>query len=180
MDTNKTIKPKAPFLSICVHLLPALFFWPVVPASAADSLIKEAERQRAPDFALPDSDGATVHIEDYQGKVVLLNFWATWCVPCKEEIPWFIEFERTYQDQGFAVIGISLDEKGFDVAKPYIQKMGMNYRVLMGDARTAYKYGNVESLPVTFLIDKQRRVAAIHFGLVSKKKIAAEIRKLLE
>jgi cytochrome c biogenesis protein CcmG/thiol:disulfide interchange protein DsbE len=156
-----------------------VLFW-VLPALAGDSLIKEGERQRAPDFALPDSQGATAQMADFEGKVVLVNFWATWCVPCKEEIPWFIEFERTFKDQGFAVIGISLDEKGFDVARPYMQKMGMNYRVLMGDARTAYKYGNVDSLPVTFLIDKQRRVAAIHFGLVSKKKIAAEIRKLLE
>jgi len=178
MNTNKTVRNKALFVSICLWSV-LVFSW-AMPAFGGDSLIKEAERQRAPEFALPDTQGAIAQMTDFEGKVVLVNFWATWCVPCKEEIPWFIEFERTYQDQGFAVIGISLDEKGFDVARPYMQKMGMNYRVLMGDARTAYKYGNVDSLPVTFLIDKQRRVAAIHFGLVSKKKIAAEIRKLLE
>lgn len=180
MDTNSTTKLEALFASIFVHLWPFLVLFLVFPAFAADALIPEAQRQRAPDFALPDSTGAISQISDFEGKVVLLNFWATWCVPCKEEIPWFIEFDRTYKDQGLSVIGISLDEKGFDVARPYMQKMGMSYRVLMGDARTAYKYGKVDSLPVTFLIDKHRRVAAIHFGLVSKKKIAAEIRKLLE
>jgi peroxiredoxin len=177
MNTNKKTKT---FVFIRVHSWLFLVFLFVSPRLAADSLIKEAERQRAPDFALPDADGNTAQIADYQGKVVLVNFWATWCVPCKEEIPWLIEFERTFKEQGFAVIGISLDEKGFDVARPYMQKMGMNYRVAIGDDRTAYKYGNVESLPVTFLIDRQRRVAAIHFGLVSKKKIAEEIRKLLQ
>ena len=146
----------------------------------ADSLLKEAERQRAPEFELQDAAGSTARLSEYKGKVVLINFWATWCVPCKEEIPWFIEFERKYKDQGLAVVGISLDESGWAVARPYMEKMGMNYRVVIGDARTAYKYGKVESLPVTFLVDKQRRVAAIHFGLVSKKKVEEEIRKLLQ
>jgi cytochrome c biogenesis protein CcmG/thiol:disulfide interchange protein DsbE len=129
---------------------------------------------------LEDADGKMVRIADYEGNVVLINFWATWCVPCKEEIPWLIDFERKYKDQGFTVIGISLDESGWEAVKAYVQKMGMNYPVVIGDARTAYKYGNVKALPATFLVDKQRRVAAIHFGLLSRKKTEEEIRKLLE
>jgi thiol-disulfide isomerase/thioredoxin len=146
---------------------------------SADSLVKEPERQRAPTFELRDADGNIARIADYKGKVVLINFWATWCVPCKEEIPWLIEFERKYKDEGFAVIGIDRDETGWPFARPYMQKMGMNYRVVIGDRRTAYKYGAADSLPATYLIDKQGRVAAIHFGLVSRKKVEEEIKKLL-
>jgi thiol-disulfide isomerase/thioredoxin len=145
----------------------------------ADSLVKENERRRAPTFELQDADGDTARISDYKSKVVLINFWATWCVPCKEEIPWFIEFEQKYKDEGFAVIGIDRDETGWSVARPYMQKMGMNYRVVIGDARTAYKYGGVGTLPVSFLVDRRGRVAALHFGLVSRKKVEGEILTLL-
>ena len=128
---------------------------------------------------MQDADGNVARIADYKGRVVLINFWATWCVPYKEEIPWFIEFERKFKDEGFAVIGIGRDASGWEVARPYMRKMRMNYRVVIGDSRTAYKYGGVDSLPATFLIDKQGRVAAIHFGLVSRKKVEEEIQKLL-
>jgi peroxiredoxin len=146
----------------------------------ADSLIKEGERQRAPEFALQDASGNTVRMSDFEGKVVLLNFWATWCIPCKEEIPWFNEYERAYKDQGLVVVGINRDQKGFEIARAYIEKMKMRYLVLAGDAVTTYKYGDVDSLPLTFLIDRQRRVAAVHYGLVSRKKVDEEIRKLLD
>jgi thiol-disulfide isomerase/thioredoxin len=147
---------------------------------AADSMVNPAERQRAPEFELKDSAGQIARMADYEGKVVLINFWASWCVPCKLEVPWLIEFERKYGAQGFAVLGISLDEKGWDAARPYAEKMGINYRVLMGDPVTAFKYGKVEALPATFLVDRDRRVAAIHFGLVNRKRVEQEIRKLLE
>jgi peroxiredoxin len=159
-------------------ILTALAFLP--RSLSAESLIKEAERHRAPDFELADADGKITHLSDYPAKVVLIDFWATWCVPCKAEIPWFNEFEQKYKDQGFAVLGISRDEDGWAKVKPYIERLHMTYRVLMGDAKTAYKYGKVEGLPVAFLVDRERRVAAIHFGLVSKKKVEEEIRKLLE
>jgi peroxiredoxin len=143
------------------------------------ALPPEAERERAPSFELADSTGSLVRISDYRGKVVLINFWATWCLPCKEEIPWFTEFERKYREQGFSVLGISLDKAGWAVINPYAQKMGLDYRVVLGDARTAYKYGEVESLPATFLVDRQGRVASTHLGLVNRKKVEAEIRELL-
>ena len=146
----------------------------------ADSLIKETERQKAPEFALQDGSGNTVRMSDFEGKVVLLNFWATWCIPCKEEIPWFNEYDRLYKDQGLVVVGINRDEKGFEIARAYIEKMKMRYLVLAGDAVTTYKYGNVDTLPLTFLIDRQRRVAAVHYGVVSRKKMDEEIRKLLD
>ena len=159
-------------------VLAALAFFPR-PLSA-DSLIKEVDRKRAPDFELPDADGKITRLSDYQSKVVLVDFWATWCVPCKAEIPWFNEFEQKYKDEGFAVLGISRDEDGWTKIKPFVERMRMRYRILLGDTKTAYKYGDVEGLPVAFLVDRERRVAAIHFGLVSKKKVEEEIRKLLE
>ena len=73
-----------------------------------------------PDFALKDSTGQTVQLSDYHGKVVLLNFWATWCAPCKIEIPWFMEFQREYKDRNFAVLGVSMDEDGWDAVRPYM------------------------------------------------------------
>ena len=157
----------------------ALLLLPVLPL-APESLTREAERQRAPEFELTDPHGDVVRLSDYAGKVVLLDFWATWCIPCKEEIPWFQEFERKYKGRGFAVVGVSMDEDGWTSARPYMARMGISYRVVLGDARTRRKYGSIDSLPVTFLIDRQRRVAAIHFGLVSRKKLEQQIQRLLE
>src|SRR5215469_14049918 len=92
-----------------------------------------AGRTLAPGFSLVESNGSTVRLSDYRGKVVLLNFWATWCGPCRVEIPWFIEFEKGYHDRGFAIIGISMDEQGWPVIMPYIKREGVNYRVVLGN-----------------------------------------------
>src|ERR1700723_1449294 len=82
--------------------------------------LSASNRKAAPDFSLTDANGSPVKLSDYKGKVVLLNFWATWCGPCKIEIPWFMDFEQTYKDKNFAVLGVSLDEDGWDSVKPYI------------------------------------------------------------
>jgi len=170
------------------QVLPALVFagWIAGPGCSQEhtksepAVVKPAQARRpAPDFELKDSDGRTVRLSDYRGKVVLLNFWATWCGPCRIEIPWFIEFERTLKDRGFAVLGVSLDEGGWDVVKPYLKQVGVNYRVLLGDDRVATLYGGVDSLPTTFLIDRQGRIAAVHVGLVSKKAYQQGIEALL-
>ena len=137
-----------------------------------------SERKAAPDFTLKDSNGTSVKLSDYRGKVVLLNFWATWCGPCKIEIPWFVEFEQKFKDQGFAVLGISMDEEGWDIVKPYITDRKVNYRVLMGNDAIAQVYGGVDSLPTTFLIDREGRIAATHIGLVSKSTYQNEILQL--
>lgn len=150
------------------------------PVSAASEAEKRPSAQKAaPDFALKDADGKTVRLSDYKGKVVLLNFWATWCGPCKLEMPWFIEFERKYRNQGFAVVGVSMDEEGWGVIKPFISEMAVNYRILQGDDSTASLYGGVESLPTTFIIDRTGRVAASHVGLRSKSVFEDDIKKLL-
>jgi cytochrome c biogenesis protein CcmG/thiol:disulfide interchange protein DsbE len=141
---------------------------------------EEGKRQAAPDFALKDVDGKTVRLSDYRGKVVLLDFWATWCGPCKMEIPWFMEFERKYKDRGFAVLGVSMDDDGWQAVKPFVQELSMNYRVVLGDDRTGDQYGGIEALPTAFLIDRKGRVAIQHVGLSSRRDFEDGIEKLLE
>ena len=87
---------------------------------AASSVKPDTERHPAPEFALKDADGKTVRLEDYKGKVVLLDFFATWCGPCKIEIPWFMDWERKHKDKGFAVLGVSMDDEGWEVVKPFL------------------------------------------------------------
>jgi len=141
---------------------------------------EESKRQAAPDFALKDVNGTTVHLSDYRGKVVLLDFWATWCGPCKMEIPWFMEFERKYKDRGFAVLGVSMDDDGWPTVKPFIKDIGMNYRVVLGNDQTGDLYGGIEALPTAFLIDRQGRVAIEHVGLSSRREFEDGIENLLE
>ena len=142
----------------------------------------DKERKQAPDFTLKDANGHTVRLSDYRGKVVLLDFWATWCGPCKIEIPWFQEFERQYKDKGFAVIGVAMDEEGWNVVKPFAQHMSINYRVVVGDDAIGdlYANGGIDALPTTFLIDRGGRIASIHVGLSSKSDFEDDIQELLK
>jgi peroxiredoxin len=148
-------------------------------ASSPNGLKPAFKRNDAPDFQLKDVHGGTVRLSDLKGKVVLLNFWATWCPPCKIEIPWFIEFERTYKDKGFAVVGVSLDEDGWEAVRPYLEASKINYRVVVGNDSMAQTYGGVDSLPTTFLIDRDGRIASTHIGLVPKSDYENEITELL-
>jgi peroxiredoxin len=138
----------------------------------------ENQRKPAPDFALKEASGKTVKLTDYRGKVVLLDFWATWCHGCKQEIPWFSEFQRTYGSKGFAVVGVSLDEGGWTVLKPFLAATKPPYQMLLGDDSTAQRYG-IKSMPDTFLIDREGRVAAAYTGLVDKDDVESNIKALL-
>jgi peroxiredoxin len=153
------------------------------PQTAKAASGKSDGRKEAFDFALQDANGATVHLSDYKGKVVLLDFWATWCGPCKVEIPWFMEFEQQYKDRGFAVLGVSMDDGGWGPIKDYIAKQKINYRILLGNDEVGDKYGGVESLPTTFLIDRDGRIAAKHEGIEpanGEDEIRDEIIRLLQ
>lgn len=137
------------------------------------------QRHMAPDFTLADADGNAVKLSDLHGKVVLLNFWATWCGPCSLEIPWFVDFEQQYRARGLEVVGVSMDEDGWKVVKPYIKEHRINYRILMGNDSVGQLYGGVDSLPTTFIIDQGGHVAYTHVGLASKNEYLDELQKLL-
>jgi len=142
---------------------------------------KEAShRKAAPDFALKDANGKVVHLADYKGKVVLLDFWATWCGPCKIEIPWFTDFQRKYKDRGFEVLGVSMDDDGWKSVTPFVQEKKINYRIVMGDDKTGDQFGGLEALPTTFVIDRNGRIASVHIGLTNKKDFSDAIEELLQ
>jgi peroxiredoxin len=154
-------------------------------ATAADQTTVHAalqpakERQAAPEFALQDSSGKTMRLKKYRGTVVLLDFWATWCTGCKKEIPWFAEFQRMYGAQGLAVVGVSMDEGGWNVVKPFLAQNRVPYRMLLGNDATAKLYG-IGNLPDTFLIDREGRVAAAYRAvLVDKDDVETNIKMLL-
>jgi peroxiredoxin len=151
------------------------------PSRPTRPLVRDGnKRKHAPDFALKDADGKLVHLADYRGKVVLLDFWATWCGPCVIEIPWFQEFQRKYKDRGFEVVGVSMDDDGWKAITPFVQRRKINYRVVLGDDKTGDQYGGLEALPTTFVIDRYGRIASVHVGLASKKDFSDAIEKLLE
>jgi thiol-disulfide isomerase/thioredoxin len=114
----------------------------------------------------------------YKGKVVLLDFWATWCGGCKVEIPWYVEFDRKYRDKGLAVIGVSMDEKGMQIVKPFLAQKKIEYPVVIGNEGLARQY-NLTSMPVTLLIDRAGKIALSHTGIVDKDNFESHIRTLL-
>ena len=146
---------------------------------AAQSIKPDKDRNTAPDFTLKDADGKVVRLSDYKGKVVLLNFWATWCGPCKIEIPWFMEFEQEHKDRGFAVLGVSMDEDGWDAVRPFLAELRVNYRTLLGTDLVAQQYGGVDALPTTFVIDREGKIASTHVGLAPKSEYERDIQALL-
>jgi cytochrome c biogenesis protein CcmG/thiol:disulfide interchange protein DsbE len=148
--------------------------------SAEPRLIPASRRDPAPGFALPDMDGGTATLADYTGRVLLLNFWATWCLPCRAEMPWFVDFQTRFGDDGFAVLGVSVDEPGWDIVEPFIERSPVNYRIALADTvERQAPFGPKNVLPTTWLIDRQGRIAAEHVGLVSREAIEAEIRLLV-
>ncbi|MEO8595710.1 MAG: TlpA disulfide reductase family protein [Candidatus Solibacter sp.] len=172
-----------PYLALTTALLAACFFAGCSSeraVKAAESVKPEKNRNPAPEFALKDADGKTARLEDYKGKVVLLDFFATWCGPCKIEIPWFMELERKNKDKGFSVLGVSMDDEGWEVVKPFLAGLGVNYRVVIGNDSTAQLYGGVDALPTTFLIDRNGKIAAVHIGLTSKKDFEDGVEQLLQ
>ena len=132
----------------------------------------------APDFVLPQLDGTPLRLSAYRGKVVLLDFWATWCDPCREEIPHFVEMQRTYADRGLQIIGVSMDDTSEPV-RDFYQQFHINYPVVMGDARTGEAYGGVLGLPIAFLLNREGRIVAKHMGATNAETFDHEIAALL-
>ena len=138
------------------------------------------KRQKAPNFSLQTQNGKVIELSRLKGKVVLVNFWATWCPPCRAEIPDFIEVYNTYKSKGFEIIGIALDEDGWSKVAPYIEKIKMNYPVVLGSAKVVQQYGGIEAIPTTFIVDKNGYIVASQGGLLSKELLEQKLKSLLK
>ncbi len=132
----------------------------------------------APDFSLVTIDGAPLSLAALRGKVVLVDFWATWCGPCRDEVPHLIDLQRTYASRGVELVGISMDDSAAPV-KSFYDQLHMNYPVALGDAALAERFGGVLGLPVKFLIDRAGRIAHKHVGPVEPATLARELDELL-
>lgn len=150
--------------------------WLAAPTAAQlePSLVGKA----APAFALKDIAGKPLKLADFRGKVVLIDFWATWCVPCRVEIPHFIELQKKYASRGFSMIGISMDDEPGLVA-PFAKKHGMNYPVVIGDGPLGEKYGGILGLPVAFIIDRNGIIRERYDGVTSAETFEKAVVALL-
>ena len=135
--------------------------------------------QLAPDFTLASVDGQKLTLSDYRGKAVLLNFWATWCEPCKIEMPWFVELQKQYGPQGLQVLGIAMDDSEPKDIAEFTKKMGVNYPVVIGKEAVGDQYGGIPYLPSTFYIGRDGKVLERVYGLVSRSEIEGDIKRAL-
>lgn len=158
----------------CLHC--SVAFWQGLSTAAP---VRADQKKMAPDFALDDASDKPVRLSDFRGKVVLLNFWATWCGGCRVEIPWLIEFQQAFRDRGLVVLGVSFDEDGWKLVKPFIAEKKINYRVMIGNRDIAALYGAVESLPMTLIIDRSGYIVSTHVGLPTRSAYQSEIEALL-
>ncbi len=165
-----------------IHSLVRLGLLASLSLHAADPvravLIPTAERRPAEAIQLKDGAGNLVALQSYRGQVVLVDFWATWCGGCKQELPWFQQFATTYHRKGFSVLAVSVDEEGWPVIKPFVDPLKLSFQVVLDDTGTAKRY-NLAELPAAFLIDRHGRVAAKYLGLVDRFDIESNIRALL-
>jgi thiol-disulfide isomerase/thioredoxin len=134
----------------------------------------------APAFKLATLDGKKVSLADYKGRPVLVNFWATYCAPCKLEMPWFEEFRKQYAAQGFEILGVTDDpEAGKDLIQKAVTKAGVSYPILLADDKIAKAYGDIELLPMSFYVDRNGIVVQQTAGLGTKEEIEANIKKVI-
>lgn len=169
-------------ISACVQetaTVRQLLLGSVSSLNASSTYVKPGNRKLAPDFTLRNAFGQQVSLSEFRGKVVLLNFWATWCGPCEQEIPWFVEFQQANKERGFDVLGVSMDEGGWTTVRPYIEKKRINYRVMIGNDEVAGLFGGLQSIPLTIIIDRLGRVAAVHAGLCRKDEYEGDITAVL-
>jgi cytochrome c biogenesis protein CcmG/thiol:disulfide interchange protein DsbE len=155
---------------------------------APDSVTPGSDDAALQTLQLVDLDGKPVTLADYKGKVVLVNFWATWCEPCKIETPWLIDFQQKYGSRGFVILGVAMDEEGTKVVTPYIasqlfdvngQKEPINYRILLGTDDIADKFGGIEGYPTSMLFTRDGQKVKTLIGLEDYDDIDKDIQSLL-
>jgi cytochrome c biogenesis protein CcmG/thiol:disulfide interchange protein DsbE len=146
---------------------------------AAGTVSGQFQGQPAPDFELKSLDGQSLKLSDFRGKAVLLNFWATWCGPCKIEMPWFVDLQKEYGPQGLQILGVAMDDSSDDDIAKFVREMGVNYPILLGKEAVGQSYGGVGVLPTTFFIDRDGKLVAREFGLQSRSVFVDHIKQSL-
>ena len=164
---------------ICIFVLVAALAIPPVVA-AGQGVCNVAVRPAKLDFTLTDVEGRRVRLAEYSGHVVLLNFWATWCAPCKTEIPWLNELHERYREQGLVVLGVSVDDAVTKI-RPFAQAMKMSYPVLVGAGQDDFKesFGPLLGYPTSLLISRAGEICIRHVGITEKERLEREVRALL-
>jgi len=142
------------------------------PALAAD--------EPAPDFELDRMNGDTFHLDAHRGEVVVINFWATWCPPCREEIPGFVKLQKEYDDDGLTIVGVSMDDGGFSTVRPFADKMDINYPLVMDDGKVGRAYGPVRALPSTFVVGPDGMIQHVRSGYLPEAQLRAWVTPLLD
>jgi len=147
---------------------------------ASDEGLPNLRGKKAPQLTLKTLQGRKVSLTDYKGKAVLINFWATWCAPCKLEMPWFVDLHKQYAPEGFEILGVSEDEvKDRPQIGKFAEKIGVNYPILIGDDVASKAYGGVEFLPTSYYIGRDGKVVEETAGLASRDEIETNIKKAL-
>lgn len=142
------------------------------------SSFENAIGNEAPRFKLLDTQGKWVTLSDFKDKVIILNFWATWCAPCREEIPGFVKLQERYADD-VVIIGISMDQDGHSMVPRFMERYGMNYPVLYGDSEVSWAYGGITGIPMTFVIDRNLIIQRVYIGYRPESVFERDIQTLI-
>jgi len=148
--------------------------------TAVPNTVVSRPLKTAPDFQLQTLAGRVVRLSDFRGKALVLNFWATWCTPCRVEMPWLIDFSARYKDKGLEVVGVSLDDGNPQVVADFAREMKVNYLVLLGNHQVGDAYGGARFLPQTFFITPEGEISATSIGIKTKNDFENSIRQLLK
>jgi thiol-disulfide isomerase/thioredoxin len=148
--------------------------------TGAGSSPRLTQSSLAPDFSLESLDGSSVRLSDLRGKAVLLNFWATWCGPCKIEMPWFVDLQKQYGSQGLQIVGVAMDDASKEDIGKFAKDMGVNYPILIGKESVGDQYGGVPALPESFLISRDGKIVDKIIGLRGKAEIEDAVKKALD
>lgn len=151
---------------------------PNTTASSSAGQTSTDELKDAPDFTLAKMDGESFTLSDHEGKVVVLNIWATWCPPCRKEIPDFIEIQKEMRDDGVLFVGVSVDKEGWQVVRPFAKEYGINYPLVVDDGTIRQKYGPFRGIPTTFIINKKGKVEYVAPGMINREILQPALEKL--